>query len=92
MIHTFCDKVLDVEGQANGNGTRIIQWDPNGGANQYWRLVNPKVLTSSSSDSDWKSMKVIMNASWISNSSIWLAYESLIIIIFNDIRLFENYE
>jgi hypothetical protein len=30
--------VLDVEGASAADGARIIQWEPNGGANQRWRF------------------------------------------------------
>ena len=39
QIKTHGGLVLDVEGASTGDGTRVIQWTPNGGDNQRWRFV-----------------------------------------------------
>jgi elongation factor Tu len=38
IIVSHTRKVLDVEGGARRNGTRVQQWDWHGGEHQQWRL------------------------------------------------------
>ena len=38
IIFTFCGKVLDCCQASKDNGTKIIQWEFNGGSNQKWEL------------------------------------------------------
>ena len=38
IIYTFCGKVLDCCEGKKSNGTKVIQWEFNGGENQKWLL------------------------------------------------------
>ncbi|WP_079198476.1 RICIN domain-containing protein [Streptomyces sp. CB03911] len=39
LVNVNSGKVLDASGRGTTDGTPVIQWDANGGANQQWRLT-----------------------------------------------------
>lgn len=50
VIYTYCGKCLDVFEAKKSNGTKVIQWEPNGNKNQLWSFCDPSNITSSSSE------------------------------------------